>query len=107
MNDLLTDPKAWVLGLLGILGAIAVFLLKRELKRLDQMIADSVRREEFTRLDNLLAEAVRRDEFNSLRDDMDRRHGDNIERLDRIEKSTTGTNNRIDAIYEKIIEKIK
>ncbi len=39
---------------------------------------------ELTRIDKAIAEMVRRDEFTKLRDDMDRRHTENVEKLDKI-----------------------
>lgn len=68
MNDLLTDPKAWVIGLLALLGGVVAWFFQRELARIDKA----------------LAESVRRDEFNLLRSDMDRRHNENLTKLDDI-----------------------
>lgn len=68
MNDLLTDPKAWVIGLLAILGGIVAWFFQREL----------------TRIDKAISEMVPRDEFTQLRNDMDRRHTENVKKLDNI-----------------------
>lgn len=89
MNDLLTDPKAWFIGLLAILGGIVAWFFQRELARIDKAIADS----------------VKRDEFNSLRADMDRRHSENVAKLDNIDEGITGTHQRIDALYRDLIGK--
>lgn len=91
MNDLLTDPKAWVIGLLTVLGGIVTWFFQRELSRIDRALAESVRREE----------------FNQLRGDMDRRHAENVEKLDSIDSGITGTHRRIDALYERLPEMIR
>lgn len=85
MDDLLQDPKAhsifWgaVLAVLGFFG-------RREVNRIDRAIADSVRKQELSQ----------------LRLDMDQRHRENVERLDRIEAATTGTHSRIDDLYRDL-----
>lgn len=89
MNDLLTDPKAWVLGLLTLLGGIVAWFFQRELARIDRAIAES----------------VRRDEFIQLRGDMDRRHAENVAKLDSIDSGITGTHQRIDALYRDLLGK--
>lgn len=89
MNDLLTDPKAWVIGLLATLGGIVAWFFQRELSRIDRAIAES----------------VKRDEFNALRADMDRRHNENVTKLDNIDSGITGTHQRIDALYRDLLDK--
>lgn len=91
MNDLLTDPKAWFLGLFAILGAIVAWFFQRELARIDKAIADS----------------VKRDEFNQLRRDMDGRHQENKGTLGEIKEGIAGTHSRIDALYQKLPEMIQ
>lgn len=91
MNDLLTDPKAWFLGLLAILGGIVAWFFQRELARIDKAIADS----------------VKRDEFNQLREDMDGRHQENKETLGEIKEGITGTHRRMDDLYQKLPEMIR
>lgn len=89
MNDLLTDPKSWVIGLITLLGAIVAWFFQRELARIDRAIAES----------------VKRDEFNQLRRDMDARHTENVDKLDRIDLGITGTHQRIDALYRDLMDK--
>ena len=91
MNDLLTDPKAWVIGLLATLGGIVAWFFQRELSRIDRAIAES----------------VKRDEFNALRADMGRRHNENVTKLDNINSGITGTHQRIDALYRDLLDKDK
>jgi hypothetical protein len=64
---------------------VAVFgwFVKREIKRIDLALADSVRKQE----------------FEQLREDMNERHRENLDRLDRIDTATTGTHQRIDQLY--------
>lgn len=86
MNDFFSDPKSVLIAIVSILGGLVTFLFKRELRRIDKALAESVRRHEFTQ----------------LRGDMDRRHAENIERLDRIDDATTGTHKRIDELYRDL-----
>jgi len=88
MSDFFSDPKSALIALLGILGGIVTWLFKREVRRIDKALAESVRREE----------------FNQWRGDMDRRHEENIDRLDRIEAATTGTHKRIDELYRDLVK---
>jgi uncharacterized membrane-anchored protein YhcB (DUF1043 family) len=89
MNEILADTKTvllWLFGtigtLLGILGAVALSILKGHVKRIDK----------------LEAESVRRAEFDQFRADMREEHQDNIRRLDEIKAETTGTNKRLDEL---------
>lgn len=91
MNDLLIDQKAWVIGLLTILGAYMVWSFKREMARIDEALKDSVRRAE----------------FEQLRGDLRREHLENSGRLERIENGVTGTHKRIDDLYSDILDRIK
>lgn len=86
MNEFFTDPKSALLALLGLLGGIVTWLFKREVRRIDKA----------------LAESVRRHEFEQLRRDMDTRHGENTDRLKSIEAVTTGTHKRIDELYRDL-----
>ena len=79
MNDLLKDPKL-AYGIITLCIGVIIVLFRREVKRIDTMLADS----------------VRRSEFDQLRKDMDTRHHENIDRLERIEDVSTGTHRRID-----------
>lgn len=90
MNDWL-DPKSALLALVTLFGGIVSWLFKREVRRIDRA----------------LAESVRRTEFEQLRKDMDRRHDENIDRLDRIDEATTGTHKRIDDLYCDLMDKFK
>lgn len=91
MNDFFSDPKSAALGLLGTLVGVITWLGKREIRRIDKA----------------LDESVRRHEFEQLRKDMDSRHGENIARLDRIDTATTGTHKRIDDLYCDLMDKFK
>jgi uncharacterized membrane-anchored protein YjiN (DUF445 family) len=97
MNDLLTDPKSWVIGILGILGTIVTWLFKRELSRIDKAMEESVRRDELTQL---RADIDRRHQESAHR--QDKRHEENTDRLDRIETGVTGTHQRIDQLYRDL-----
>lgn len=90
MNDW-SDPKSLLLALVTLLGGIVSWLFKREVRRIDRA----------------LTESVRRTEFEQLRKDMDRRHDENIGRLDRIDTATTGTHKRIDDLYCDLMDKLK
>lgn len=75
MNEILSDTKAvllWLFGiigtLLGILGAVAMSILRGHIKRIDK----------------LEMEVVRRKEFDQLRTDLRGEHEENGEKLDRI-----------------------
>jgi hypothetical protein len=77
MNELLADTKTvllWLFGaigsLLGVLGLIAMSILKGYAKRIS----------------TLEAEAVRRVEFNQLREDFQSKHDENGGKLDEIKK---------------------
>lgn len=91
MNDFFNDPKSALLALLGACMGVISWFGKREIRRIDKA----------------LAESVRRHEFEQLRKDMDSRHGENIDRLDRIETATTGTHKRIDELYRDLVVKNK
>lgn len=86
MNDLLTNPTLHSI-IVGAIVSLGVWFVKREI----------------TRIDKQLANTVRRDELQQIRRDMDRRHEENLERLDRIDTATTGTHKRIDQLYDKLI----
>lgn len=86
MNEFFTDPKNITMAVLAIFGGIVSWFFKREVRRIDEA----------------LAESVRRPELEQLRKDMDSRHGENIDRLDRIETTTTGTHKRIDDLYRDL-----
>lgn len=88
MNDLLNDPKLHSVGMVILMG-IAGFFGRRELKRLDESIKDSVKRQE----------------FDQLRKDMDTRHQENIGRLDQIGETAIQTHRRIDDLYRDLIVK--
>lgn len=90
MNDF-SDPKSAFIALLGIMGSIVSWLFRREVRRIDKA----------------LAESVRRHEFDALRQDLSREHKDNVERLNRIESATTGTHKRIDDLYSDILDRVK
>lgn len=81
MNDLFNDPKLHSLVLVILMGT-AGFFGRRELRRLDEAIKDSVKRHE----------------FDQLRQDMQTRHQENIGRLDMI-------GDRMDALYRSLIPK--
>lgn len=73
MNEILADTKAvllWLFGiigtLLGVLGAVAMGILKGHIKRIDK----------------LEAECVRRAEFDQLRADFQMKHVENVGKLD-------------------------
>lgn len=73
MNEVLADTKAvllWLFGvigtLLGILGAVALSILRGHIKRIDK----------------LEAEVVRRAEFDQLRADFQAKHVENVGKLD-------------------------
>lgn len=89
--DWLNDPKLHS-ALTAAIVSLGVWFVKREV----------------TRIDRALAQAVRRDELRQLREDMDRRHDENLARLDRIEESmesgNTGIHQRIDELFLKIPE---
>jgi hypothetical protein len=87
MNDLINDPKA-VAATMVILMSIAGFFGRRELRRLDKAIENSVRRRE----------------FEQLREDMDERHQENLQRLDKIDTAVTGTHQRVDTFLMKLPE---
>lgn len=85
MNEFFTDPKTAV-AMLAFMVAVVSWFFRREVKRIDQALADS----------------VRRPELEQLRKDQDGRHGENIDRLVRIEVATTGTHKRIDELYRDL-----
>lgn len=92
MDEWINDPKLHS-GLMAVLAAIGVWFVKREVKRIDDGLAD----------------AVKRSEFEKLRTDMREEHQENIGRLERIEKAIdsgiTGTHRRIDDLYKELISK--
>lgn len=92
MDDWINDPKLHSF-LVAALVALGVYLVKREVKRIDEG----------------LAHAVKRSELEQLRADMRREHQENLGRLDRIESAIdtgiTGTHRRIDDLYKELINK--
>lgn len=92
MDEWFNDPKLHS-ALVAVLVAIGVFLMKREVKRIDEG----------------LAHAVKRSELEQLRADMRNEHRENVGRLDGIERKIdtgiTGTHQRIDRIFEKLAER--
>jgi hypothetical protein len=89
MNELLADTRFWLVSLGAALLALIRYLWKRQERRLDALEAD----------------AVRKDEIKQLRQDMQARHEENRETLARIDASTTGTHERIDALYRDLMRK--
>ncbi len=89
MNDLFTDPKAWVLGLLTILGAAVAWFFQRELSRIDKAIAES----------------VTRNELEQFRIDQRQEHEENKNTLREIKDGITGTHQRIDTLYRDLLGK--
>ena len=92
MNEWINDPKLHSI-FVATLVSLGVFLVKREVKRIDEGLAN----------------AVKRSELEQLRADMRREHQENIGRLDRIETAIdtgiTGTHRRIDDLYKELINK--
>ena len=92
MDDWINDPKLHS-TLVAILVAAGAWFVKREVRRIDQGLAN----------------AVKRSELEQLRADMRREHQENISRLDRIETAIdtgiTGTHRRIDDLYKELINK--
>ena len=86
MNDLLNDPKALVGYLLTALMGLVMYIWRKN----DQETRD--------RITNLEKNAV-------TKTDMDKRHAENIGRLDRIETAVTGTHRRIDDLYRDLMGK--
>lgn len=87
MNDLLTDPKAWVVGLLALLGGIVAWFFQRELARIDKAIAESVKRAE----------------LEQFRQDQRKEHEENKATLREIKDGVTDTHRRIDDLYRDLI----
>lgn len=73
MNELLSDTKAILLWLFGIIGTLLGTL---------GVIALSVLRGHIKRIDKLEAEVVRRAEFEQLRTDFQTKHVENVGKLD-------------------------
>jgi hypothetical protein len=79
MNDIFGDPKSIIVGLIGAVMALLAWIGRRELERV-------------------------KGDNQSLRDDMERRHKENIDRLDRIETGVTDTHRRIDDLYRDLLD---
>jgi hypothetical protein len=82
MNDLLTDPKSALIAVLGILMAVLTWLGKGALERIKHLEQNA-----------------------ATQADIDKRHEENLERLDRIETAVTGTHRRIDDLYRDLMGK--
>lgn len=79
MNDIFGDPKSIIVGLIGAVMTLLAWIGRRELERV-------------------------KGDNQSLRDDMERRHKENIDRLDRIETGVTDTHRRIDDLYRDLLD---
>lgn len=88
MNDLLNEPKALIGYLLTALLGLVMYIWRRN-------DAETQRR-----IENLEKSAV-------TQADVDKRHEENIDRLDRIETAVTGTHRRIDDLYKNLPEMIR
>lgn len=82
MYDILADPKALAICLLGGFVTLIAWIGRRELKRLDELDENAVRREE-----------------------METFHRDNVNRLDGIQATVESTHRRIDDIYRDLLNK--
>jgi hypothetical protein len=92
MDEWINDPKLHS-ALVAILVAAGGWFVRREVKRIDEGLAD----------------AVKRSEFEQMRADLRQEHRENTGRLERIEKAIdngiTGTHRRIDDLYKELINK--
>lgn len=80
MNDLLTDWKNAAIALLGALVGVLSYLGRGALKRLEWLEQNA-----------------------ATKADMNQRHQENLERLDRIETGVTDTHRRIDDLYRDLM----
>lgn len=89
MNDLFADWKNIAIAALGGLVSLGAWIFKGHVRRLEQ----------------LEAAAARKQEIEQLREDMDRRHDQNITTLGEIKDAVTGTHQRIDDLYTQLLDR--
>jgi hypothetical protein len=82
VNELLSDAKTVVLGLLGLLMTLFAFIGRRHLKEFDELKRNAVSRAEVERM-----------------------HEENRDKLDAIDETVTATHRRIDEMYRDMINK--
>jgi hypothetical protein len=94
MNDPWTISTSTVIsGLAAVLAAIAVFFAKRYLDKLEALDAEAVRKRELKELEERIEQGRR---------DM---HLENQRKLDSIQTSITGTNQRLDQVMLEVMSR--
>lgn len=93
MNELLTDTKSLILGLLAMIVAIISWLGKDHVKRLRALEADAVRKDDLEQLRQ------------NLKQDREQMHRENQDKLNRIDETVTSTHQRIDALYRDMVQR--
>lgn len=85
MDDLVNDPKVHSV-LVAVLVAAGGWFVRREVKRIDEA----------------LAEAVKRNELDQLRQESDARHRENKSTMGEIKQTVSETHRRIDQLYRDL-----
>lgn len=93
MNEILSDTKSIILGLLAVLMSIITWIGKDHMKRLRALEADAVRKGDL--------EQLRED----IKQDRLAMHQENTDKLDRIDETVTSTHQRIDALYRDMVKR--
>jgi hypothetical protein len=102
MNEILSDTRAVLLWLFGVIGTLLGII---------GLFAMSILRRHIGRIDKLEAEVVRRAEFDRLRADSQAKHKENTDRLNagfgRIEALMKGDRKETDEHREKLRKSVE